>query len=55
MPASDLDFAEAVDLAQEAMAYVSDYFLEKWDMAARWLALREKVTPEAAREFWFDV
>ena len=48
MPASDRDFAEAVELAQEAMAYVPDYFLEKWDMAARWLALREKVTPEAA-------
>ena len=55
MAASDRDFAEAVDLAQEAMAYVSEYSLEKWDMAARWLALREKVTPEAAREFWFDV
>ena len=55
MAASDRDFAEAVELAQEAMVYVSEYALEKRDMAARWLALREKVTPEAAREFWFDV
>lgn len=48
------DFAEAVDLAEEAIPYVSEYLADKWDMPNRLAALKAKIDPEseAYKAFW---
>jgi hypothetical protein len=49
---SERDFALAVELAEEAIGYVGDYFREKWGLDERLATLRALVPPEIAREFW---
>lgn len=46
--------AEACDLAEEAIGYVTDYFRDKWHMLERLTALKAKIPPEVYREFWTD-
>ena len=46
--------AEACDLAEEAIGYVTEYFQDKWNMFERLTALKAKIPPEVYREFWTD-
>ena len=54
--ATERDFCEAVDLAEEMLPYVPQYFAEKWGMDERLAALKAKLDPtsDAYKEFWRD-